>query len=442
MIGGGAAGLAAGREGRRGGAQVVLVTEGPPGGECTFTGCVPSKTLIADAARGVPFEKAMRRVRATVEEIARTEDEDVLRGEGIDVVRGRATFRSAGTIEVDGREITGRRFVIATGSVVSPPSIEGLREIPFLTHETIFELGALPRSLLVLGGGPVGCELAQAFARFGSRVTLIERDERLLPTEEDEVSSTLVDVFSREGVEVRTGTSAMKAERIGGGIRLHLDSRGPVEAEALLVASGTRGRTEDLGLERAGVDVDGSGWTKTDTTLATTARNIWAVGDVTGRSPFTHAADEMGRIAASNALSRRRRRFDARAVPFVVFTDPEVARVGCTTEDLTMLRGARVAMRAFADIDRAVTEGRTDGFVKLIGAKRRLLGNAGGGRLVGATIVCSRAGELINEAALAIHTKMFLGRLAQTIHAYPTWSTALRQTAAQFFGYGSGVREV
>lgn len=179
---------------------------------------------------------------------------------------------------------------------------------------------------------------------------------------------------------------------------------------------------------------------RTDTALATSTKGIWAAGDVTGRSPFTHAADEMGRIAAANALSRSRHRFDVRSVPYVVFTDPEVARVGCTTKDAGTLRGPRVATRPMTLVDRAITEGKADGFVKLIGAKRRFLGNVGGGQLMGATIVCARAGELINEAALATRTRMFLGRLAQTIHAYPTWSIAIRQTAAQFFGYGDGAR--
>jgi pyruvate/2-oxoglutarate dehydrogenase complex dihydrolipoamide dehydrogenase (E3) component len=440
VIGAGAAGLAAAREGIRRRASVFLVTEGPPGGECTFTGCVPSKTLIADAARGVAFGDAIRRVRATVEAIAGSEDEEVLRSEGIQVARGRATFRSPRTIEVDGTTIDGRRFVIATGSRSSPPPIKGIDGVGYLTHEKVFELDELPPSLAVLGGGPVGCELAQAFARFGSRVTLIEREDSLLPTEEAEVSGTLLEVFEREGVTVVTGTSATKIEPTAAGIRVHLGSRESVEAAALLVASGMRAATDHLDLGAAGVKTDPPGWIRTDATLATTAKGIWAAGDVTGRSPFTHAADEMGRIAAANALSRARKRFDVRAVPFVVFTDPEVARVGCTTKDAGMLRGGRTAFRPMTDVDRAMTEDRTDGFVKLIGAKRRLLGNVGGGRLMGATIVCARAGELVNEAALAIQTKMFLGRLAQAIHAYPTWSTSLRQTASQFFGYGDGAR--
>ncbi|MEX2393674.1 MAG: FAD-dependent oxidoreductase [Actinomycetota bacterium] len=442
VVGGGAAGLAAAREGVRRGAKVLLVTDGPPGGECTFTGCLPSKTLIADAARGVAFRDAIDRVRATIDAIARTEDEDALRGEGIEVTRGRARFRSPRTIDVDGKTIDGRRFVIATGSRLSPPPIDGIDDVDYLSHENVFDLDELPASLIVLGGGPVGCELAQTFARFGSAVTLIEREERLLPTEEREVSGVLLDVFAREGIAVLTGTSATKVERSAPGIRVHLGGRGSVDAEALLVASGMRAATEHLGLDAASVEAEPPGWVRTDTSLATTTKGIWAAGDVTGRSPFTHAADEMGRIAAANALSRSRKRFDVRAVPFVVFTDPEVARVGCTTSDAGMLRDGKIAFRLMTDVDRAITEGKTDGFIKLIGAKRRFLGGVGGGRLMGATIVCARAGELVNEAALAIQTKMFLGRLAQTIHAYPTWSTSLRQTASQFFGYGDGVRPI
>lgn len=441
VIGGGAAGLAAALEGRRRGADVVMVTESPPGGECTFTGCVPSKTLIAAAGQGVGFEEAMRRVNETVETIARTEDEAVLAAEGIEVIRGRARFRSPREVSVDGSAVGGRRFVVATGTRPAMPPIEGIESVVSLTNENVFDLEVLPSSLAVLGGGPIGCELAQAFSRFGSRVSLIEREDRLLPTEEAEVSRTLVEVFCREGIDVRLGAGVTRAEPTEAGLTLHLEAGGTVEAEALLVASGRKSSSPELGLDVAGVDVEDSGFIGTDDTMATSDKGIWAAGDVTGRAPFTHAADEMGRIAAANALGRgSRRRFDVRAVPFVVFTDPEVARVGCTTAELGGLRGARMAVRSMTDVDRAVTEGRTDGFVKMIGAKRRWLGNVGGGRLVGATVVCARAGELVGEAALAIRTQMFLGRIAQTVHAYPSWSTALRQTAAQFFGYGDGAR--
>ncbi len=415
----------------------MLVSESRLGGECTFTGCVPSKTLISAAGLGEPFGVAVKRVRATVEAIAETEDEQVLQSEGVNVIRGRATFRSAEEIAVDDSVVRGRRFVIATGGGPTPPVVPGLDAVPYLTNENVFALDELPSSVTVLGGGPVGCEFAQAFARFGSRVTLVEREQLLLSTEEPEVSETIVSVFDREGIEVRLGSSVDKVELTPSGIRLELSAGEPVQSDQLLVATGRSPATRGLGLEILGVEVEPDGFVSTDDTLATTAKGIWAAGDVTGRSPFTHAADEMGRIAAANALSRRRRRFDVRVVPFVVFTDPEVARVGCTSRDLGGLRGPRVAFKPMSRVDRAMTEGKTDGFVKLIGAKRRLLGNVGGGRLVGATVVCARAGELINEAALAIQTGMFLGRLAQTIHPYPTWSMAMRQTAAQFFGYES-----
>ncbi len=417
------------------------MSEGPPGGECTFTGCIPSKTLIAAAARREPFAQAAKLVRSTVAAIARTESEDVLRSEGIRVIRGRATFRSLEEISVDDEVIRGRHFVVATGGGPAVPQMPGIGTIPYLTNEDVFQLDVLPASITVLGGGPIGCELAQAFARFGSTVTLVEREHRLLATEESEVSNTLVDVFRREGIDVRLGSSAVKVERTSSGIGLQLSAGERVQSNALLIATGRKAATKTLGLEAAGVALEPDGFIRTDESLATTAKGIWAAGDVTGRSPFTHAADEMGRIAAANALSRRDRRFDVRAVPFVVFTDPEVARVGCTSADLAGLRGPRIAFMCMADTDRAVTEGSTDGFVKLIGAKRRLVGNVGGGRLVGATVVCARAGELINEAALVIKTGMFLGRIAETIHPYPTWSTAMRQAAAQFFGYGEGVRE-
>jgi pyruvate/2-oxoglutarate dehydrogenase complex dihydrolipoamide dehydrogenase (E3) component len=417
VIGGGAAGLAAARTGAGLGARTLLVAEGPIGGDCTFTGCVPSKTLIEHAARGASFAEAMTAVRDAVQTIAATETADVLRGEGIEVLPGRAVF------------LVGARPAV--------PSVPGLGGLPYLTSETVFGLEERPRSLAVLGGGTTGCELAQAFHRLGVRVDVVEAADRVLPGADPDASEVVADVLAREGLTVRTGAGVVAAEAASGGVRLRLAGGAVVDADRLLVAVGRAPATAGLGLDAAGVRTGGTGHVITDRRLATTARGVYAAGDVTGRLQLTHAAYAMGRVAARNALGgRRRAAYADDGVPWVVFTDPEVAQVGLTETEAGP--DARVVYLPMTELDRAVTAGRTDGFVKLVAGPRRLLGHRGGGRLLGATIVAARAGEMIHEPALALRTGMFTGRLAQTVHAYPTWSIAVQQAAAQFFGGHGG----
>jgi pyruvate/2-oxoglutarate dehydrogenase complex dihydrolipoamide dehydrogenase (E3) component len=441
VIGGGAAGLGAARAGAAAGARVLLVAEGEIGGECTFTGCVPSKTLIEAAARGAAFPAAMAAVRHAVAVIAATETPDVLGREGIEVLRGRGVFTSPREVSVDGRALRARAFVAATGSQPSVPPVPGLAGTGYLTNETIFGLGELPGRLAVLGGGPVGCELTQAFARLGSQVTVIEAAPRLLPAADPEASQVVAEVFAGEGISVRTGAAAASVEHDEKEVTLALASGEDVTADRLLVATGRQPVTGHLGLEVAGVRLDERGHIVTDRHLATTARGIYAAGDVTGRMPFTHAAFAMGRLAARNALRRPWSppgAFATAAIPWVVFTDPEVAQVGLTEAEAAAYAGARVAWLPVREVDRAVTAGRTEGFVKIIAGRRGVLGSAGGGRVLGATMVAARAGEMIHESALAMATGMFTGRLAQVTHAYPTWSLAIQQAAAQFFGEFGG----
>lgn len=440
VIGGGAAGLGAARAGAAAGARVLLVAEGEIGGECTFTGCVPSKTLIQAAARGTAFPAAMAAVHHAVAAIAATETPDVLGREGIEVLRGRAVFTSPRQVSVDGRALRARAFVVATGSQPSVPPVPGLAGTGYLTNETVFGLGELPGRLAVLGGGPVGCELAQAFARLGSQVTVIEAAPRLLPAADPEASLVVAEVFGAEGISVRTGVAAASVKHNEKTVMLALASGEEVTADRLLVATGRRPVTGDLGVEAAGVRLDKRGCIVTDRHLATTAGGIYAAGDATGRMPFTHAAFAMGRLAARNALRPRWSPpgvFATAAIPWVVFTDPEVAQVGLTEAEAAAHAGARVAWLPVREADRAVTAGRTEGFIKIIAGPRRFTRSLGGGRVIGATIVAPRAGDMIGEIALALRTGMFTGRLAQTTHAYPTWSLAVQQATAQFFGgYG------
>lgn len=432
VIGGGAAGLAAASEGVRRGKRVALVEADRLGGDCTWTGCVPSKTLIAAAARGDGFAAGMRAVRDAVMRIAGREDAATLREQGIEVFGERAVLEGGGVVSLGGAAFRAGAVVIATGARPVVPEIEGLDDVGFLTTETVFEQEEAPDSLTVLGGGPVACELAQAFARLGVRVTVVEATARLLPGEEAKASGVVDAALQGDGVTVVTGHAATKAELVDGGVRLQLDDGSIRESSTLLVAVGRRPTTQGLGLAHAGIALNDHGHITVDTRLRTSARGVYAAGDVTGLMPFTHAAHEMGRLAAANALSRGRgKTFSTDAIPSVVFTDPEVARVGVLEAEAPT--GARVAEVDMDMIDRAVASGDERGFVKLIAAPRPLLRNLGGGKIVGATVVGPRAGELIHELTLALRTKMFSGRLVQTVHAYPTWSIAIRKAAAQLF---------
>lgn len=442
VIGGGAGGLAAARTGVRLGKRTVLIQDGRIGGDCTFTGCVPSKTLIESVSQGLTFEQSIMRLEATTEQIASTEDAETLESEGITVIQGRASFAGPKVLLVETNEINANRIVVATGSRAVAPPIPGLENVNYLTNENVFSLKRLPKSLIVLGGGAIGCELAQVFCRFGSQVHILEAASHLLPREEPEARVVIANALTNEGIKLHLGVKAVLAEKINGTsqVRVTLDDGSTLESEQLLVAVGRRPTTEGLDASKGNISLDDRGYIKTNSTLRTSSKDTYAVGDVTGKLPFTHAADEMGRIAARNAFkSIGLSRFETQAIPWVTFTDPEVARVGISESEAATI-GAKVAYLPLKSVDRAVIANRTEGFVKLIAGSRPLLGNAGGGKLIGATIVAPRAGEMIHEVALAMRTGMFTGRLAQTVHAYPTWSTAIRQAAAQFFFEIDGLR--
>ena len=435
VVGGGAAGLSAARTGARLGRRTALAQAGRLGGDCTFSGCVPSKTLIEAAARGLPFGQAMAQLHDVVERVAATEDALALAKQGITVIQAHAHFTGHKRLAAGGHALLAKRVVLATGSSPAVPPVAGLGELAYLTNETVFELVDLPRSLAVLGGGAIGCELAQAFARFGANVSIIEAEGRLLPHEEPEASEVVAQSLSAAGVKVLLNARVTRASRSGRGVSLELADGASVQAEQLLVATGRSPAAQGLDPKAGGVELDPRGFVRTDSRLRTSAPGVYAAGDVTGRALLTHAADEMGRIAVHNAFSRLpRRHFDSLVVPQVTFTDPEVARVGLSEAEAAGKTGrARVAFLPMSAVDRALAAQRTEGFVKLIAGRRGVLGGTGGGVLLGATVVAPRAGEMVHELVLAMSTRMFAGRLAQAVHAYPTWSTAVRQAAAQFF---------
>lgn len=440
VLGGGAGGMAAARAGVRRGRRTLLVQDGPIGGDCTFTGCVPSKALIAAAGRGAGFGEAMASASRAVEAVAAGEEAAVFRAEGVEVLEGRARFSSRNEVVVEGQTVAADRFVVATGAAPVVPPIPGLREVDPLTSDNLWELSGCPPRLAVLGGGAIGCELAQAFSRLGAEVTLIEALDHLLSKEEPEVAGVIEDVLRGEGVEVRTGQKVERVEQVEPSadrrpppVRIHVEGGEPVEADRVLVAIGRRPVTEGLEPAAAGIELDEQSFVRTDDYLQTTASNIWAVGDVAGKLQFTHAADEMGRIAVGNAFgSFRRRRFHPERIPWVTFTSPEVARVGMSEQEAAA-HGGRVAFLPLTEVDRAVAEDLTAGFLKVMVGPRWPTGNLAGGRVLGATVVAPRAGELIHEFAIAIRAGVFPAHLALTVHAYPTWSMAVQKVMGQFF---------
>ena len=452
VVGGGTAGFSAALAAAHEGARVALVEqERRLGGDCTFYGCVPSKALIELAgavARGaalaaagilepqsrIDFGAVMARQRAIVEQIAADERDERFTDAGIEVIHGRGSFADRHTLSVDGRPIRSRSFVVAAGSHAAVPPVPGLDQVPYLTNRTIFGLVHLPERLLVLGGGAIGLELAQAFARFGSTVTVIELAERLLPQNEPEAGVLVAKCLRGDGVELRLGSGARSARLNAGEIELEVGDD-VVRGDALLVATGRAASVAGLGLERIGTVLD-RGYVKVDTRCRTSVANVYAAGDVTGGIQLTHVAAHEGAVAGRNAAGKRART-DERVVPSVVFVDPEVARVGITeAEALTTRRSVRTVLFPLAGVDRARITGRTEGFIKIVTAGRPLLGRAGGGVVVGAEVVGPGAGELIHEFALAMQTRMFAGRLAQTIHAYPTMSVAVQQAMSQLFPLG------
>ena len=452
VLGAGATGLAAARTGRKAGRRVALIEADRPGGDCTHYGCVPSKSLLESARRvaaarsgpaygfratvEVDFAAVMERVARVIADIERDESPQLLAREGIDLLTGWGRFSGEHSMDVDGRPVTAERFVLASGSRAAIPPIPGLADVPHLDNTTVFGLRDQPGHLLVLGGGPIGVELAQAFRRLGSAVTVVEAVPTILVREEPEAAQAVTTVLEREGVTIRTG---VKVERVSSGPTLHLSDGSTIAGTHLLVAVGRQPATQDLGLDRLGVQVDDRGRVLTDRHLKA-GPTTWAAGDCTSLLQFTHVGDEQGRLAAGNAFAAplRAGSWSDRVVPWVTFTEPEVAHVGLTEAQAVERYGDRVLVSTVPDTrnDRARTAGQTDGLTKLVGLKAKV-GGIVLGKLVGMTVVGPMAGEQIAEGALAMRTGMLLGRLAQTIHAYPTWSLSTRIAASRFYGsYG------
>lgn len=435
ILGGGAAGLAAAREARRREASVVIVNDGPLGGDCTFTGCVPSKTVIESAAAGASFGEAFDRARHVVKEIASTENADVLRAEGVDIIEADGVLVGPGRLRADDTNIEAKGVVLALGSRPSDPPIVGLDRIEVLTSENLWDLRDQPGSIAVIGGGAIGCELGQALSRLGVETTVIEFADRLLVHEEPEAGAIVERALSQSGVDVRTGTGVQTIEPAAGGAELSLSDGTTLTVERVVVAAGRQPNSDRGDLAAAGLELDERGYVATGDDLTTSMKRVFAAGDVAGKLQFTHAADNMGRIAAGNILrSFPKAKFKAHQIPWVTFTQPEVGRVGLSEAQAhETVKGAMVAELPLEAHDRALAANATNGYIKLIAAPNPVIGHAAGGRLVGATVVADRGGELIAELALALKLRIFLGQLATTVHPYPTWSYGIPKAAAQFF---------
>jgi pyruvate/2-oxoglutarate dehydrogenase complex dihydrolipoamide dehydrogenase (E3) component len=446
VLGGGTAGLVAAAGAAGLGARVALVERGLLGGDCLNTGCVPSKALLASAravadaraagrigvridSPGPDFGAAMARMRKVRAEIAIHDSAARFRDLGVDVFLGEGRFVSGDAIEVEGARLCFARALIATGARPAVPAVPGLAEAGFLTSETVFDLTALPARMAVLGGGPLGCELAQAFARFGSRVVLIEVEDRLLPAEDADAAEIVGQSLAADGVEHALVTRLIRVDRTATDLRLALDGpsgRRCVEADAILVSVGRAPTVAGLGLEAAGVALDEKGAILTDDRLRTTNRRIYAAGDVVGGQQFTHLADAHARIVIRNALFPGSAKASALTIPWCTFTDPEIARVG---HGLKSAAAAGLRTRAFVQpfdaVDRARLEGESTGFARVLVKK-------GGDEIVGATIVGRHAGEAISMVTLTIQAGIGLTDLASVIHPYPTRAQALGAIADQY----------
>lgn len=443
VIGAGSAGLSAASFAAKLGARVALADRDRPGGDCLATGCVPSKTLIRvakvawemrhanrfglpTASLPIDLARVSAHVQATIERVYEFERPEALRDRGIDFFTGSARFVGPDVVLAGDRPLRGGRFLVCTGARPVIPDLLGLDRVPYVTYEDVFRLDALSEHLVVLGTGPVGVELAQAFSRLGSRVTMVGRSGRLLGKSDPTVQRIVQAVLAADGIELRLRAPVELVEPGPGGAPRVVTPEGPIVGDALLVALGRRPNLNGLDLGRANVAYSDRG-VSVDAALRTTNRRVFACGDVVGGPQLSHYAAWQGYIATRNALLPGTSRGVLAHVPWAVFTDPEVATVGITEPAARERYGADVVIRELGieHVDRAQTDGQVMGIVKVITRRD--------GRIIGAHIVAARASEMIQEYVLAMSHGIRLDQLASAIHVYPTYATANQQVAAEFW---------
>lgn len=444
VIGAGSGGLTVAAGASQMGATVALVERGLMGGDCLNYGCVPSKALLAAARAAeqmrragrlgierheprIDFAAVMDHVQGVIEAIAPHDSQERFEGLGVRVIRAEARFVARNRIEAGGETIQARRFVIATGSAPLVPPIPGLGDVPYLTNETLFANDRKPSHLIVVGGGPVGLEMAQAHRRLGATVTVVEQ-KTILPRDDPELVDVVRAQLLAEGVILLEGAEVARVDAATSGLAVTVRRPGGdvrLAGSHLLVAAGRRPNVDGLNLEAAGV-AHGPKGVETDRRLRTTNRRIYAVGDVTGRFPFTHAAGYHAGIVLKNVLFRLPAKVDDRAMPWVTYTDPELAQVGLGEEEARRAHGKATVLRwPFHDNDRAQAERTTEGFAKAV--------LDGSGRILGAAIVGPHAGELLQPWCLAIARGMRIGALAGLVAPYPTLGEINKRLAGSYY---------
>ncbi len=451
VLGGGAAGLTASGLAASFGAKTMLIERDRLGGDCTWTGCVPSKTLIkaakvthyaraahryglTDLEPEIPFDRVMEHVRTVREEVyAEADDPQIYRDLGIDVRFGTARLTSPHMVAIEGEDgterITARYIVLATGGRAAVPPIPGLDGVDYLTNESLFEIDDRPGSLAVIGGGPIGVEMAQAFQRLGTAVTIIDQADRILGRDDAEHAAILKGVLEREGVRFALGAGVEQVEQTGEQIAVHLsvgEAKQTLKADRILVATGRTPNIEGLGLDEAGVVFTKKG-IQVDDKCRTSRDHIYGIGDCTGEYQLTHMSEHMAKVAMSNAVLKVPSKIDRKHVPWCTFADPEVAQLGAAEDDLNE-RGERFEVYRFpySKVDRALAESETTGNIKVFATKWR-------GTILGASIIGDRAGELISLYAVAMKNGVSLRQIADTIHPYPTYALGARRAADQWY---------
>lgn len=452
VIGGGAAGLTASGIAANVGAKTMMVESHRLGGDCTWTGCIPSKTILKagkiatqikkasrfgliDTEPEIDFKKVIEHVQQIRDEVYEEADRPEIYEEmGIEVVFGKARFLDSHTIDIESekgesRRVSAKYFFIATGARAAIPAIEGLNEIPYLTNESLFEMEELPKHLVIVGAGAIGCEMGQALNHLGAKVTIIDIADQVLGKTDPEIAGILQQTMEEDGVNFELGISIQKVEKAGSEIRITLNSKDgekEILGSHLLMATGRKPNVDSLNLDNAGILYSPKG-ISVNKSCRTNQRHVYAIGDVSGQFQLTHMSEHMAKVAVTRALLKVPMKLDHKHVSSVVYTSPEVAQLGASETELKAQNTSFEVYRfPYSKIDRAVTEGETTGLIKVFASKVT-------GKIYGATIVGAHAGELISEYALAMRNGVSLRKLADTIHAYPTWSLGARRAADQWY---------
>ncbi len=441
VIGGGAGGLVVASVAAQLGLDVVLINkEEAMGGDCLHYGCVPSKALIKSAAIAHSLSHADRwgltsvkpqidmlainqTIKNAIDSIQVHDSRERFEALGCEVVTGEAAFTGPLKVEVAGRTIEAKYFVVATGSSAFIPSINGLQQTNFLTNEDMYSLPVLPESMIVLGGGPIGVEMAQAYSRLGTRVSIVELAPRLLPRMNEELSTILADVLTSEGISIYLNSEVVEVTEQANAKQIRLKDGATLQAETLLVAIGRRPVLDSLNLEQAGVSFDVTG-IKVNRKMQTSNKKIYACGDVTGEMPLTHVAELQAGVVIANMIFKIPKKISYDVVPSVVYTEPEVAQVGVSVEQCRQLKKGEVFQFDVSQLDRAITDNNKAGVAKILTNR---------GRVIGAHIIAPHAGELIHELALAVQENMKISKLTSLVHAYPTYSQLNKRLAGQYY---------